>query len=346
MILPEQTTSFPRETRSLVSQISMSLFNSLDKISPNNQLSIESLKIANQHGVTPQLIEWHSNSHLSQQDLIQTIQQNVSGDDKKQMMRLITGGDEYWNTYGLDDTPTINNRINHLKSYKCANDVYLGTTVQPDYYMVYQALTIAATYCLMTQTKDAFTCFMDKSTIESRINSVFTGDQSSKLLSIINTGESTHACESQLNLVESIRGDGVGDAPTGTPIDTFSEGSARKPRDNTIHIKTISPYVQHLLHTSTLSNVLITTDQTESCGDSLDHVRLGSIYDQAMTSSDCVDKLTQFYTQHVVSTDDVVDSDDDINKKRNDYMQSQLPENMLLTKDGDNRANVDDTDVQ
>lgn len=345
MILSDQTTSFPRDTRSLVSQISMSLFNSLDNVLPNNQLSIESLKLANQHGVTPQLVRWYSYSHLSQQDLAQTIQQNVSGDDRKQMLRLLTGGDTYWGTYGLQNTPDTDKRINHLKSYKCANDVYIGTNTQPDYYMVYQALTIAATSCLMTQTKDAFTSFMDKSTIESRIGSVFTGDQSSKLLSLITTGESTHACDSQPDVVESIRNDGVGDDVTGASVDTFSGGSSRKPRDITTHIKTIAPHVQHLSHAATLTNVLITTDQAEACGDSLDHVRLGSIYDQSTTSSDCVDKLTQFYTQHVVLTDDAVDTDADIDKKRNDYMQSQLPENMLLTKDGDNRANVEDIDV-
>lgn len=344
MITSEQSTAYPRETRSLVHQISMALFQSLDTVAPNKQLSIESLQLANRHGVMPQVKRWHAASHLTQQSIEQAIQQSATGDDLKQLMSLLQAGDAYWSVYSLVN-PSFSDIINHSIAYSCAKQVHDGACSQPDYYKVYQSLTLAANNCLIKQTQAAFTSFFSESSIESRVSSAFSGDESSKLLTIVSSGETTHSCTASPVVVESIRGDGTGDDSTGSRVETFAGGSARVPSETPVNIKTNAPFEQHLTHAATLNNILITSDQAETLADSLDHVRLGSIHDQITCSSDYIDQITQFYTQDIMSTQENIDDQTEINKKRNDFMQSQLAENMLLIKNSDNRATVEDKNV-
>lgn len=342
MITVETLEQFTTETRSLVSSSCVVLFELLNN-QPINIAAIESVAdYINSRGVTPQVVSWYDMTHINYKPLKQTITDNLSDDQADQVSNMFKFDHTYWSTYELTGKPTIDKLNDHKISYRLADQIASATVDGSFYNKTHEAISIAAASCMIDQTKDVFEAFHDE-TLQSRIEKSFEQTQSTHLLDILNNSSSVYMCESSTTCEETTRTDGIGDDTSEeTAVDTFSTGSAREPREQTTHFKSVEPWHQHLNTTTSLDNVYISTNLIESAASSLNHARLGSIFDQTQTSSDYTRDITQLFMDETVSSlDKPLDIAQQTNK-HNDFIQSQLEENVSAIKNDDDQITTED----
>ena len=345
MITAESLDQYTSETRSLVSSSCVVLFEQLNDDQINLAAVRSTIDHINAHGVTPQVISWYETSQVSNKSLQQTITDKLSGDDADQITRMIKIDHEYWNTYDLNIGTTADKLSKHKLAYDLAKQFNYSTLSGTHYNKTHAALSVAAASCMIDQTKDAFSTFHGQTdeTLSSRIESSFDSTQSAHLLDIINNGPDTYNCDITTTCEETIRSDGTGDDTlTETPKPTFTTGSAREPRPQTTQHKSVEPWYQHLNTNTSLDNAYIASNLIESAASSLDHARFGNIFNQIQTSPDYIHDITHLFMHGItVSSDKTLDVAQQTNK-HNDFIQSQLEENLSVIKDADDRVTTED----
>jgi hypothetical protein len=345
MITAESLDQYTTETRSLVSSSCVVLFEQLNDDRVNLTALRTTIEHINAHGVTPQVISWYETSHVSNKSLQQTITDKLSGEAADQIKLMINVDHEYWNTYDLTVGTTADKLNNHKLAYDLAKQFNYSTLSGTHYNKTHAALSVAAASCTVDQTKDAFSTFHGRpgETMSSRIESSFDNKQSTHLLDIINNGADTYNCDNTDTCEETIRTDGTGDDKlTETIKPTFATGSARESKPQTTQHKSAEPWYQHLNTNTSLDNAYIASNLIESAASSLDHARFGSIFDQIQTSPDYIHDITHmFMSDTTTSSDKTLDVAQQINK-HNDFIQSQLEENLSAIKDADDRVTTED----
>lgn len=342
MINSQTLEQFTTETRSLVSSSCVVLFELLNNM-PINISAIRSVvNLINSRGVTPQVTTWYNTTHINHKPLQQTITDNLSGDAVDQVTDMFKFDHSYWSTYGLSTKPEIDKLNKHKISYQLAEHVAHATIDGAYYNKTHEALSIAAASCMIDQTKDVFETFHGE-TLQSRIEKSFDQTQSAHLIDIMNNSINVYRCESSTTYEETTRTDGTGDDTTEeTAVDTLPTSSSREPCEQTTHFKSVEPWYQHLNTAASLDNVYISTNLIESAASSLNHARLGSIFDQTQTSSDYTRDITQLFMNETVGSLDKSLNVTQQTNKHNDFIQSQLEENVSAIKNDDDQITTED----
>lgn len=345
MITAESLDQYTTETRSLVSSSCVVLFEQLNADQINLAALRSTIEHINAHGVTPQVISWYGISHVSNKSLQQTITDNLSGEDVDQIMLMIKIDHEYWNTYDLNLGTTSDKLNNHKLAYGLAKQFNYSTLSDTHYNKTHAALSVAAASCTMDQTKDVFSVFHGQpgETLTSRIESSFDHEQSVHLLDIINNGADIYTCDNTTECKETIRDDGSGDDTLPETLKpTFATGSARESRPQTTQHKSVEPWYHHLNTNTSLDNAYISSNLIESACRSLDHARFSNIFNQIQTSPDYIHDITRLFMHDITkSSDKTLDVAQQTNK-HNDFIQSQLEENVSAIKDADDRITTED----
>lgn len=342
MITKETLEQFTPEMRSLVSSNCVVLFELLNN-QPINIAAIEYVaKYINSRGITPQITSWYGATHITHKPLNQTINDNLSGDQADHISDMFKFDHTYWSTYELSNNPAIDKLNNHRISYQLADQIANATRDSSYFNKTHEALSIAAASCMLDQTKDIFEMFHGE-TLQSRIEKSFEQPQSTRLLDILNNSGNVYMCESPTTCEETTRTDGTGDdSASETVVDTFSTGPARESLEQTTHHKSVEPWYHHLNTATSLDNVYISTNLVESAANSLSHARLGSIFDQTQTSSDYIHDITQLFMNDTVGSLDISSDIPQQTNKHNDFIQSQLEENVSAIKNDDDQIVTED----